>query len=63
VGERSIPGAKRLIPQSGRLGAKKKEVVDNLPSLLCKVDYFFALMADCAAESLAMGTLNGEQLT
>jgi hypothetical protein len=27
-------------------------------------DYFLAaLMADCAAESLAMGTLKGEQLT
>ena len=43
--------------------SKKKEVADNLLSLLCKVDYFFALIADCAAESLAMGTLNGEQLT
>jgi hypothetical protein len=50
-------------PAKREARSKKKEVADNLLSLLFKVDYFFALMADCAAESLAMGTLNGEQLT
>lgn len=45
-------------------GAEKKVAVGQ-PSFLITVigDYFLALMADCAAESLAMGTLKGEQLT
>ena len=35
-----------------------------LSYLLCKFPYFdFCLIAPCAAASLAMGTLKGEQLT
>lgn len=44
---------------------KKRRLAPRPPYfiMLYAVYFFDALMADCAAASLAMGTLKGEQLT
>jgi len=57
----------RLELPTGTADCRLKKEVTVSASFLLKYmnpDYFLAaLMADCAAESLAIGTLKGEQLT
>ncbi|MBO5776956.1 MAG: hypothetical protein J6R34_00730, partial [Clostridia bacterium] len=43
--------------------SKTKKALNRVPFYLILEDYFLSLIAACAAASLAIGTLKGEQLT